>query len=131
MILVDTSVLIDFFKKNDTHPANKFKEVIKREIPFGITAHIFQEILQGAKSQKDFDQLKSYLETQIFYYPKDPVESFARAAQLYRKCRQQGVTLRNTIDCLIAQVAIEHNLSLLHHDKDFDRIANVVELRVY
>ena len=131
MILVDTSVLIDFFKKNDNHPTQKFKEVIKRGIPFGITAQIFQEVLQGAKSDKDYNQLKDYLETQIFYHPKDPMESFADAAQLYRKCRKQGVTPRSTIDCLIAQVAIEQNLSLLHHDKDFDRMAGVIKLRIY
>ena len=131
MILVDTSVLIDFFKKNDTHPVHKFKEVIMREIPFGITAQIFQEVLQGAKSQKDYNRLKAYLETQVFYHPKDPIESFAQAAQLYRECRKKGVTPRSTIDCLIAQIAIEYDLSLLHHDKDFDRIAGVVELRIH
>ena len=127
MILVDTSVLIDFFPKNDTSPVHKFKELITGEIPFGITSQIFQEVLQGAKSQKDYDQLKGYLETQVFYHPKDPIESFAQAAQLYRECRKKGVTPRSTVDCLIAQVAMEHDLSLLHHDKDFDRMASVVE----
>lgn len=86
MILVDTSVLIDFFQKNDNDPTYKFKEVIKREIPFGITSQVFQEVLQGAKSDKDYIQLKTYLETQIFYHPKDPIKSFGNAAQLYRQC---------------------------------------------
>ena len=131
MILVDTSVLIDFFQKNENPPVHKFKEIIKRAIPFGITSQIFQEILQGTKTQKDYHQLKSYLETQIFYHPKNPIESYAQAAQLYQKCRQKGVTPRSTIDCLIVQVAIEYDLSLLHHDKDFDRMANIIELKLY
>ncbi|MBF0238948.1 MAG: PIN domain nuclease [SAR324 cluster bacterium] len=131
MILVDTSVLIDFFKKNKTHSTARFKELVKKEIPFGITSQIFQEVLQGTKSDKDYNRLKDYLETQIFYHPQDPVKSFADAAQLYRECRKQGVTPRSTIDCLIAQVAIEHNLSLLHNDKDFDIMAGVINLRIY
>jgi len=75
--------------------------------------------------------LKSYLETQIFYIPKNPIESFAQAAQLYRNCRTKGITPRSTIDCLIVQIAIEHDLFLLHNDKDFERIAEVIELRIY
>lgn len=131
MILVDTSVLIDFFQKNDNHSVKKFKEVLKQALPFGITSHIFQEILQGTKTQKDYNRLKSYLETQIFYHPKDSIESYAQAAQLYQKCRQKGVTPSSTIGCMIAQVAIEYELSLLHHDKDFDRMADVIKLKIY
>ncbi len=131
MIVVDTSVLIGFLQKNDNLPVKRFKEVLKRDIPFAITAQIFQEVLQGAKTQKDYKRLKSYLETQIFYHPKDSIESYAQAARLYQKCRQQGVTPRSTIDCMIAQIAIEHGLSLLHNDKDFDRMANIIKLKIY
>lgn len=131
MILIDTSVLIDFFQKNENPPVDKFKEVVKREIPFGITSQIFQETLQGTKTQKDYDRLKAYLKTQIFYHPKNPIESYAQAAQLYQQCRSQGVTPRSTIDCLIAQVAIEYDLSLLHRDKDFDRMASIIKLKLY
>ena len=131
MILVDTSVLIDFFQKNENPPVHKFREIIKREIPFGITSQIFQETLQGTKTQRDYKRLKSYLETQIFYRPKDPIESYAQAAQLYQQCRLKGVTPRSTIDCLIAQIAIEYDLALLYRDKDFDRMANIIKLKLY
>ncbi len=131
MILVDTSVLIDFFCKNENTSAQKFKEVLKREIPFGITAQILQEVLQGAKTQNDYEKLKAYLETQIFYHPQDPIGSYAQAAQLYRQCKQQGVTPRSTIDCLIVQIAIEHNLALLHSDKDFTSMAKIIDLKLY
>ncbi len=53
-------------------------------------------------------------------------------ASLYARCRRAGVTPRSTIDCLLAQIAIEHNLLLLHSDRDFPRIAAVVpELKLY
>lgn len=131
MILVDTSVLIGFFQRNESTAVQKFREVLTNEIPFGITAQIFQEILQGAKAQKDYDKLKAYLETQVFYDPQDPIESYAQAAQLYRQCRQKGVTPRSTIDCLIAQIAIENNLALLHGDRDFDHMASIIGLKLY
>jgi predicted nucleic acid-binding protein len=101
MILVDTSVLIDFFKGSGTEESQKFEEILKRRIPFGINSHIMQEILQGAASEKEFELLKNYLSTQRFYHPKDPVESYINAAKIYMDCRKQGITIRSTIDCLI------------------------------
>jgi predicted nucleic acid-binding protein len=131
MILVDTSVLIGFFQRHENPSVLKFREILTREIPFGITAQILQEILQGTKTQNDFDRSKAYLETQVFHYPRDPIGSYAQAAQLYRQCRQNGVTPRSTIDCLIAQIAIENNLALLHRDRDFDSMAKIVDLKLY
>ncbi len=61
-----------------------------------------------------------------------PAESYAEAARLYFRCRRAGVTLRSTIDCLIAQVAVEHDLLIVHHDRDFDLLAGVApEVRLY
>jgi hypothetical protein len=104
---------------------------LQQGIPFGINSFIYQEVLQGAKSEKEYRLLKKYLETQRFYYPKDPVESFARAARIYFDCRRKGVTIRSTIDCIIAQTAIEHDLFLLHNDSDYDAMASVIPLKIY
>jgi predicted nucleic acid-binding protein len=131
MILVDTSVLIDFFKGLKTECRNKFETVLRRQIPFGITSFILQEVLQGAASEKEFLLLKSYLLSQKFYHPKDPVDSFARAAKIYMDCRKQGITIRSTIDCLIVQTALEHDLFLLHNDSDFNAMAKVVPIKFY
>ncbi len=81
MILVDTSVLIDFFKGKKNKPSEKFKDILKRGIPFGITSLIYQEVLQGAKAEDEYQNLKEYLETQIFYSPKDRVTSYEKAAR--------------------------------------------------
>ena len=67
MILVDTSVLIDFFKGNSNRAVRDLKEILKRQIPCGISSVIYQEVLQGAKNKKEFDLLNEYLSTQYFF----------------------------------------------------------------
>jgi predicted nucleic acid-binding protein len=131
MILVDTSVFIDFFKGVNNKPANKFRGVLQQNIPFGLTAYIFQEILQGAKSELEYTRLKKYLELQIFYHPKEPINSFSKAARIYFQCRKKGITIRSTIDCMIVQTAIEYDLFLLHNDKDFKAIKKVANIKEY
>ena len=131
MILVDTSVLIDFLKGDKTESCEKFKNILQQGIPFGINSFVFQEVLQGAKSEKEYRLLRQYLETQRFYHPKDPIDSFGKAARINFKCRKKGVTIRSTIDCIIAQTAMEHDLFLLHSDTDFDAMATIVPLKVY
>lgn len=131
MILVDTSVLIDFFRGAGSGPADRLREILASRTPFGISSVIYQEILQGAKSEKEYILLRDYLSTQRFFHPRDPVKSYEEAALIYFECRKKGVTVRSTIDCLIAQTALEQNLLLLHNDRDFDAMAPVIGLRVY
>ena len=126
MVLVDTSVFLDFLNKKDNTAVKKFNTVLELKIPFGITGHIYQEILQGAATKKDFDVLKDYLDTFTFYAPLDSRQTYAKAAQIYFDCRRKGLTIRSTIDCLIVQIVREHKLQLLHNDKDFDAIKTVV-----
>lgn len=66
------------------------------------------------------------MSTQRFYHPWDPVDSYKEAALLYFRCRRGGVTVRSAIDCLIARIAIEHDLFLLHNDTDFENIARII-----
>lgn len=80
MILVDTSVLIEFFKGSRIEVSRKLEEILIRRIPFGISPYIMQEVLQGAASEREFELLKKYLSTQRFYHLKDPVNSFIDAA---------------------------------------------------
>jgi len=131
VILADTSVLIDFFKGVKNEASQKLRTVLQRGMPFGITSFIFQEVLQGAASEKEYSVLDSYLRTQRFYHLKDPVDSFARAARIYMNCRKKGITVRSIIDCLIVETALEHDLFLLHNDSDFPAIARVAPLKFY
>jgi len=131
MILVDTSILIDFFKGNKNQPVFCFKEIIEQQIPFGITSIVYQEILQGAKNKKEYKLLKEYLSCQRFFNPRDPILTYEKAAMIYFSCRKRGITVRSTVDCLIAQIAIEHDLFLLQNDKDFEHMALHIRLKLY
>lgn len=131
MLLIDTSIWIDYLRGRENRAATRFAEVLERGYPYGITSVIYQEVLQGAASSEDFDRLDEYLSTQRFYQPRDLIVSYRAAASLFFRCRREGITVRSTIDCLIAQVAIEHELLLLHNDRDFDQIARVIpQLRI-
>ncbi|MFC1566360.1 PIN domain nuclease [bacterium] len=127
MILVDTSVLIDFLKDIKNSDTKKMNEIMELEIPFGITSHIYQEVLQGASNIRHFELLKSYFNTFNFYLPKDIKASYEEAAKIYFQCRKKGITIRSTIDCLIVQICVENELKLLHKDKDFEKISKVVK----
>ncbi|MGA1796872.1 MAG: PIN domain nuclease [bacterium] len=132
MVLVDTSIFIDFFKKIRNKGVEKFSDILSRNIPYGINTYIYQELLQGTASERDYTLLKRYLDTQVFYELHNGRESFAEAAMIYFKCRRAGFTIRSTIDCLIVQTAVENNVALLHNDSDFDRIQGIINgLTIY
>lgn len=132
MFLVDTSVWIGYLRQSYRQPVSWFEEILERDLLFGLTGAIYQEVLQGADSEASYEKLRRFLGTQRFYHPADPVASYDAAAAIYFRCRRAGVTVRSTIDCWIAQIAIENNLLLLHDDRDFDFIASVVpELQLY
>ncbi|MEW6621796.1 MAG: PIN domain nuclease [Bacillota bacterium] len=125
MILVDSSVLINFFRGVENEQTRKFELVLQRGIPFGINGIIYQELLQGAKSDKELKMLDEYLSTQVFYKLRKGIESYRAAASIYLKCRKKGIIIRSTVDLIIAQTAIENNVYLLHDDNDFTNIAAV------
>ena len=132
MILVDTSVLIDYLKGTENKFVSLFDEIIDKHIPYGICEFIYQEVLQGSKTIAEFSTLKEYFETIPFYYLSSGKESYEKAAYINFTCRRSGITIRNTIDLLIAQIVIENNLYLLHNDSDFTNIAKFVpELKIY
>jgi len=82
------------------------------------------------KQDKDFKlALQHFINFPV--YPLNGIDSYIKAAQLHRKCRKRGITIRKTADCIIAQTAIENQLLLLHNDVDFDRIASCCPLRIY
>ncbi len=131
MILVDTSVLIDFLQGARSRGAESFERILEMGIPFGINEFIYLETLQGCRSEKDYKKLKDYLDTQVFYGFKGGRESYAAAAKIYLGLRQKGVTIGGSIDCLIALTAMENDLYLLHGDSDFDRIGEYYPLKIW
>ena len=131
MVLVDTSVLMGFLKGKSSDKVKLFKEILLRNIPFGISPLTLQEVLQGARTENDFYTLKQFLSSQRIYYLDNEAETYENAARIYFELRRRGVTPRSTIDILIALTAIDNNLLLLHDDRDFDAMAGQLsDLRI-
>ena len=131
MILVDSSVLIDFLEGRESAAVDRFIEVLDRDIPFGLSPLTVLEVLQGASSDRDFATLRAHLGSQTLYDLDGGLDSYAAAAKIFCDLRKKGLSVGSSMDCLIAQTAIEHGLFLLHSDSDFDRIARVSSLKLY
>jgi len=125
MYLVDTSVWLDYIHGHDKQHVEFLDKLLGIPMAVGLNRLILMEILQGSTNQATFDRLQSYFSNQRLYQYKDAT-SYASAAKIYFDCRRQGITVRSSIDCLIAECAIENNVILLHNDKDYKHIARIV-----
>ena len=127
MILVDTSVWIDFLIGRDTPHRRLLHLLIETEEDICITEIILTEILQGIRDDALYETIKDYLLEFPVIKPKG-IDSYVAAADIYRKCRKQGKTVRKTVDCIIAAIVRENNVTLLHNDTDFGVIKTSVGL---
>ena len=124
MILVDSSVWIDLLRGRATPPVAALRRLIESD-EAALAPVIYQEILQGAASPARLVRLRKYFGSLPFILPAHPIETYARAAELYVDCRQHGITPRSPHDCLVACIAAEHAVPLLHDDRDFEALARV------
>lgn len=129
MILVDTSVWIDFLKGTNSPERHTLHRLIEEEEDISITEIILTEILQGIREDDDFNKMKDYLLEFPIQKPKG-TETYLKAAGIYRDCRKKGKTVRKTVDCIIAAICIENGLTLLHKDGDYDLISSCTGLKV-
>lgn len=90
---------------------------------------MIQEVLQGADSPQHFSKLRALFAGTEILDALMPLERYEEAAELYLRCRDEGLTIRKSYDCLIAVCALKHGVELLHNDRDFDHIAKVAPLR--
>ena len=130
-LIVDTSVWIDFFNPKVKSPEKAFlQKSIQNDSPIFLCPIIYQEVLQGIKDDKSFEQIKYILQQfGMIYFDLMHVTNFA--IDLYRHLRKKGITVRKSVDCLIASYAIITNMHLLHNDSDFTQIAKVSKLKIY
>jgi predicted nucleic acid-binding protein len=130
MIVVDTSVWIDFFAGRDTREVSYLLDRLDRaDEEVVLTDVILTEILQGLRSERDVQRVDERLAVFEVLRLRD-LADFRRAAGMYRASRRRGVTIRRTSDCLIAAVCVREQVPLLHADKDFARLATVTDLSV-
>ena len=124
MVLVDTTVWIDWLRAASTPATNRLTSLLARGRA-ALAPVILQELLQGAASQDALGKLRTRFEVLPMLMPRPGVATYADAGGLYARCRWAGLTPRSPHDCLIAQLAVEHRVPLLHDDRDFEQIAKV------
>jgi predicted nucleic acid-binding protein len=129
VIVLDTSVLIDFFRGRRTVQTERLRQLELEEVPFSIPAVCGQEVLAGARDEEEWQLLLEYLETQEILWPGDPWLTHREAARIWFECRRAGMTVRSSVDCFIAQLVLEAGGILLHADKDFELIKRLRPLR--
>jgi predicted nucleic acid-binding protein len=125
MVLVDTSVWIDFLRGAPTAQVATLEALLAGDYLVGTAPIILQEVLQGADPPARFEQWRREFSGLMCYLPLDPIDSHIEAARMYVACRRAGRTPRSSNDCLIARIALEHDLTLLEDDRDFEAIAAV------
>ena len=128
MILVDTSVWIDFFAGRDLPHVAALEQFVLENEDLALCGIILTEILQGIADDKTHRRVHSDISPLIMLPMPETV--FLRAADIYRKLRKAGITIRKSNDCIIAATALEHRCRLLHNDKDFLPIAEHCALKV-
>jgi predicted nucleic acid-binding protein len=118
-------VWVDYIRGAETRATGLLDELLSIPSATGINNQIYLEILQGARDEAAFKKFQRYFSTQRFYQFVDSRASHAAAAALYFNSRRRGITVRSSLDCLIAQCALEHRLILLHQDYDFVKLGEV------
>ena len=128
MVIVDTSVWIDFFAGKHTKNTDYLFKIIEDSDDICICGLIMTEVLQGFKSEKEYEKVKNIL-SGLIYLPITK-NMFVSAAIIYRTIRKKGKTLRSPIDCIIAAMCVEHEVHILHNDKDYSVIAEYTSLKI-
>ncbi|HEX3682366.1 MAG TPA: PIN domain nuclease [Bryobacteraceae bacterium] len=128
MILVDSSVWIDYFRGTATAHAETLDRLLGYE-PLSIGDLILTEVLQGFDNDRDFDTARRML-TSLMVVELGGKEIAIQAAKNFRMLRKFGVTVRKTIDVVIATRCIESGYDLLHNDRDFDPFVKYLGLAV-
>jgi predicted nucleic acid-binding protein len=130
LIVVDSSVLIAFFRGHQNPAVERLVLLETEEIPFLLPGVCFQEVVQGARDEKEWGLLEEYLGSQLLLFSPNPAFTYREAARIYYDCRRRGLTVRSTVDCFVAQLVLEAEGTLLHNDGDFELIAKVRPLQL-
>lgn len=116
MLLVDSSVWIDVIRGAVTQGASFIEQRDDEEI--AMAGVVFQEVLQGVNDDLKYERLRDMFMAMLLVEPRE-FSTYEIAAQLFRRARVAGFTIRKPADCLIAALALEHGALLVHNDRDF------------
>jgi predicted nucleic acid-binding protein len=129
MVLVDTTVWIDFFAARSSGHVVAFENLVINREDICIGGIVLTEVLQGIRKDSEFKKTRDLFNNLLFLPMPYPV--FLKAVEIYRKLRRKGITIRKSVDCMIASVAIENDIPLLHNDKDFEAIEKYCGLKCH
>jgi predicted nucleic acid-binding protein len=128
MVIVDTTVWVDYLRGAENPETRWLDRELQRQ-RLGLTDLILCEVLQGIGERRNFDRVREDL-LKFAVFPSGGVDLAIAAAENYRELRQRGVTVRKTIDCLIATFCLLEGHVLLHRDRDFEVFEKFLGLRV-
>jgi predicted nucleic acid-binding protein len=127
LILIDSSVWVDFFSSSPGRAAAELRRMIDESEPFALTGVVVAEVLQGLT--RDAGRIEQFLVQWDMLEPTG-FGTYREAAAIYRGARAKGISL-TTIDTLIAAIALEHGTRIFTLDQDFSRIARITRLALY
>jgi predicted nucleic acid-binding protein len=127
VILIDTSAWIEYLRGTESTVCQEVERLLDASL--AVTDPVAMEVLAGARDDKHLQDLRGLLGRAEML--RCEALDYLAAAMLYRQCRQGGATVRRLLDCLIAAIAIRHDVPILHSDADFSALARHTELRVH
>ena len=130
MIVVDTTVWIDFLGARGTAFDRHLTELLEDDAPIALVDIVYCEVLQGIRDEDAYHRTRRSLLAHPILRPRS-LETFETAANLYREARRRGLTVRRSVDCVIAATCLETGSELYHNDRDFDAIAQVSDLTIH
>ena len=130
MIVVDTTVWIDFLAARGTAFDPHLGELLDADAPIALVDIVYCEILQGIRDEEAYRRIRLSLRAHPILRPRG-LETFEAAANLYRTGRGRGLTIRRSVDCLIAATCLENGAEIYHNDRDFDALARISALMIH
>ncbi len=130
MIVVDTTVWIAFLEARGTAFDRHLTELVENDAPIALVDIVYCEVLQGIRDEETYHRTRASLLAHPILRPRG-LETFESAANLYRTARRRGLTIRRSVDCLIAATCLEAGAEIYHNDRDFDALARVSDVTIY
>jgi hypothetical protein len=130
LILPDTSAWVEELRCSGSSVHRTLRHLLDSGAEIAVTEPVIMELLAGARTKRELAATRR----RLLAFPILRVQglvTFERASAVWRACRAAGEPVRNTLDCLIAAVAIREGASVLHADRDFDVIARHTELQIH
>lgn len=129
-VLADSSAWISYFRTSSRMPvADKLEKLIELEADVCMCGPVLAEVLRGVREDAQHRKISAILDS--FDYYDTGKDIYRQAAHIYRHCRAKGFTIRSTVDCTIAAIALRHDLEVLHDDRDYDAISRFFPLRIF